>query len=487
MAVAVRAAMGASLLFLLLLPLAWAPVSSAAVGPFPKTGKFVTNKSVKDDMEERVQRRLGQRKDGQPTGSAAGESYRPFIFDLSVGSSPQQTLPVIMDINSDLTWAQCEPCPSCQTLSPPPTPTFRPADSKSFVEVGCATQTCERMSYHNCTGDDICRYRTGYMSGFLATDTFSFGNVTGPGRTDVPGMVFGCSGDITLPELDGVSGFAGFSRGPLSLVSQLNISSFTYFIAPPDDAGGKSFVSWSWGGATDDDATVAAGQATSTTTGSRGTSSTPLLAATKTKNLQNPYWYYVNLTGVQVDDKLLTAIPAGTFDIPRSGGVSLSTFLPVTYLVEDAYRVVRQELMSRVQSEGVAPVKASDDDDGKLCFLTEDFANTKVPTLALLFDGADAAMELKVENYFLASDDGNTCLTIMPSTEHVQGSVLGSMLQAGRKMTYEIHSDGGGVLTFETFDKAAGAPEKAAGAPAPAKVPLIIMIIMATLLILGLL
>ncbi|XP_044956160.1 aspartic proteinase nepenthesin-1-like [Hordeum vulgare subsp. vulgare] len=463
--------MAAPLLFLLLLlPLAPSLVSSVVVAPAPKPGKFVTkelrttiNKSVKDYMSQRAGR-PGQRKDGvQQTGSPAGDSYSPFIFDLSVGTSPQ-TLPVIMDITTDLVWAKCEPCPSCLTLSP----SFQPGHSKSFAEVGCATQTCQRMSERDCTGNDVCRYTTDYMSGFLATDTFSFGSITGPGRTDVPGVVFGCSGNVTLPEqLDGVSGFAGFSRGPLSLVSQLNISSFTYFLAPPDDAGAKSFVSWSWGGAADDNDDAALVQTTTT-----GRISTPLVPATKT---QNPNWYYVNLTGVQVDGKLLTAIPAGTFDVQRSGGVFLSTMLPVTYLTEAAYSVLRRELASRVQSEGVTPLRGS---DGDLCFLTEGLANAKVPTLALVFDGSDAPMELKVENYFLDLGDGYTCLTILPSPQGLQSSVLGSMLQAGRKLTYEIHGDGGGTLTFETL-------ETAAGAAAPAKVPL--MIVATTLLLWALL
>ncbi|KAI4974303.1 hypothetical protein ZWY2020_047583 [Hordeum vulgare] len=117
--------MAAPLLFLLLLlPLAPSLVSSAVVAPAPKPGKFVTkelrttiNKSVKDYMSQRAGR-PGQRKDGvQQTGSPAGDSYSPFIFDLSVGTSPQ-TLPVIMDITTDLVWAKCEPCPSCLTLSP---------------------------------------------------------------------------------------------------------------------------------------------------------------------------------------------------------------------------------------------------------------------------------------------------------------------------------------------------------------------------------
>jgi hypothetical protein len=266
----------------------------------------------------------------------------------------------------------------------------------------------------------------------------------------VQGVVFGCSGDITVTHLAGASGLAGFSRGPLSLVSQLNISSFTYFIAPPDNATGKSFLSWSGGAAADLDAPA------EVNTGGRR-SSTPLLAA---KENQNPDLYYVKLTGVPVDGELLTAIPAGTFDVRAdgSGGLFLSTTLPVTYLEEAAYTILRTELVARIQSQGVDPVSADD----HLCYLTHDFSNTKFPVLALVFDGANATMELKVENYFLAIAGGQlTCLTILPSTG---GSILGSLMQAGRTMTYDIL---GGQLSFQTA---------AVSALAPARVSLVVMV-----------
>jgi hypothetical protein len=171
-------------------------------------------------------------------------------------------------------------------------------------------------------------------------------------------------------------------------------------------------------------------------------------------NHRNTDLYYVNLTGLQVDGQLLTAIPPGTFDVrpSGSGGVFLSSTLPVTYLEEAAYNVLRQELERRIESQGVAPVRA-DDDVNNLCFLSTDFSRAKFPRLALLFDGADASMELTVENYFFPAAGGQlTCLTILSS---IGGSILGSLLQAGRTMTYDIH---GGQLTFDTAAASAPAP-----------------------------
>jgi hypothetical protein len=154
--------------------------------------------------------------------------------------------------------------------------------------------------------------------------------------------------------------------------------------------------------------------------------------------------------------------------------VFLSTTLPVTYLEEAAYRVLRQELVSRIQAQGVAPANDADDLN-HLCFLTQYFDKAKVPKLALVFDGSDATMELSVENYFFILADGQTCLSILPSTG---GSVLGSLLQVNTTMTYDIYADGTGLLTFQTA--AMGATTAAGATMVHAQVPLVIII--ATLL-----
>uniref|UniRef100_A0A453SZL2 Peptidase A1 domain-containing protein n=4 Tax=Triticinae TaxID=1648030 RepID=A0A453SZL2_AEGTS len=384
------------------------------------------------------------------------QTFSAFTFDLSVGL---QTLSVIMDISSELVWVQCGPgLRRKPTFLPGLRPSFAPIapcpssvrnNSDSFGQIHYADRTCH-PGETGCAAR--CRYvehiyGAGNTSGYLATETFGLGNRV------FTGVVFGCSGNVTLRDgLAGVSGFVGFSRGPLSLVSQRQISRFSYFFVLPDDPdNGKAFVSLSWADGADH-ADV------------KG-SHTPLLAA---RPNQNPYLYYVNLIGLQVDGQLLTDIPAGTFDVRAngSGGVFLSTTLPFTYLEEAAYKVLRRELMSRIRSQGLAPVNATV--GHSLCFLTQHFSKLKVPKLALVFDGAHATMELKAQNYFLPVPDGQTtCLSILPSTSG--GSVLGSLLQTGRTMTYDIHGAGGGRLTF-------------AGAPAPAKVSLATLLLVWVLL-----
>ncbi|KAM3353276.1 hypothetical protein ACQJBY_024440 [Aegilops geniculata] len=430
-------AMPAALLLLLLLVAPPAPGSSeAAVRPNPKIVNWVADNAR----------------------ASTPDSFGALIFDLSVGT-PRQTLSFVMDITEQLVWAQCRQHGFTQSQAP----TFRPGSS--FAPIGCNDTACQSLAPgDNCTHPgDHCKYAwdfqhrgNGAMSGYLAAETFSFGTKS------VPGMVFGCSDNVTVRALGDVSGFAGFSRAPLSLVSQLHVSKFSYFI---DDNNG------------DDNSFLSLGDAGAAP--AMGNNSTPLLPAT---TRQDSYLYYVDLTGIQVDGERLADIQAGAFAVKEdgSGGVFLSTTIPYTFLQEAAYKVLRQELVSRIWSQGVAPMNATADD---LCFLKENFRNVKVPRLALVFDGADAAMELNVKNYFSIYDEWRTCLTILPSPNGA-AAVLGSLLQTGRTMTYDIHGDGG-QLTFEPVAAGgpalahAGGPDPApahahAGAPAPAHASLVI-------------
>uniref|UniRef100_M8C8T8 Aspartic proteinase nepenthesin-1 n=1 Tax=Aegilops tauschii TaxID=37682 RepID=M8C8T8_AEGTA len=382
MAVAMPAAL---LLLLLLVAPPAAGSSEAAVRPNPKIVNWVAGNAR----------------------ASTPDSFGSLIFDLSVGT-PRQTLSFVMDITEQLVWAQCREHGFAQSQAP----TFRPGSS--FAPIGCNDTACQSLAQppdDNCTHpDDHCKYAwdfqrrgSGAMSGYLATETFSLG------AKSVPGMVFGCSDNVMVRALGGVSGFAGFSRAPLSLVSQLHVSKFSYFI-DHNNGDDSSFLSLGDAGAAQ----------------AMGNNSTPLLPATTRQDSRRgaPRRH-----------------PGG--DLRRPGrrlrrGVPQHNN-PYTFLQEAAYKVLKQELASRIRSQGVAPMNATADD---LCFLKENFRSVKVPRLALVFDGADAAMELNVKNYFSIYDEWRTCLTILPSPNGA-AAVLGSLLQTGRTMTYDIHGDGG--------------------------------------------
>ncbi|PUZ60101.1 hypothetical protein GQ55_4G096700 [Panicum hallii var. hallii] len=246
----------------------------------------------------------------------------------------------------------------------------------------CTSSTCQDFVAQTCsagTPAECCYtyvYRGGEANttGHLATEAFTFG------ASRVDGVVFGCGLDST-GDFGGAPGVIGLGRAPLSLVSQLQ-----------------------------------AGRAVST-----------LLASSDYPNA-----YLVGLAGVRVDGKDL-AIQRGTFDLRKdgSGGVVLSIAVPVTFLEESAYKLLRQALVSRIR-------------------LPRSLATAKIPAVALVFDGG-AVVELEVGNYFyMDAGSGLECLTILPSSAGGV-SLLGSLIQAGTHMIYDIH---GSTLAFESFEQA---------------------------------
>ncbi|XP_066323118.1 aspartic proteinase nepenthesin-2-like [Miscanthus floridulus] len=356
----------------------------------------------------------------------SADSAPLFVFNLTVGtSSPPQNIPGVLDINSQLVWSQCSPCSPCL---PAPAPAFEPDRSSTFARLPCGSQTCQKVLNDTCSGnaagDDRCNYT--YMSestnttGYLANDTFTFGD------TPVPGLVFGCSDAFLQGNLSGASGSFGLSRNPLSLVSQLQLSWFSYFLASDDDES-------------DDSSRIQFGgdAAPPQTKNSR---STPLLNSTLYPDL-----YSVKLTGVRVDGNDLAAdIPAGTFDFQAngSGGVFLSTTNPLTVLEQAAYDAVRKAIAGSITAAQPVDGSAIGLD---LCYTMQSLKSVTIPKLALVFDGDDAVMDLKRYNYLFADNDtGLECLSIMPYTGL---SLLGSLVQTGIEMTYDIDN---ARLIFDT-------------------------------------
>lgn len=206
------------------------------------------------------------------------------------------------------------------------------------------------------------------------------------------------------------------------------ICRFSYFLTP-DDSKSSSSTS----------VVLLGDQAVPQTKHSR---STPLLKSNVYQDL-----YYVKLTGIKVDGESLKGIPDRAFDFAadgKSGGVALSTTIALTWLQSDAYYAVKQALMSKIDSPAV---KSNNELD--LCYDTNSVAKLKFPKITLVFDGVDSpGMDLTTVHYFYKdTNTGFQCLTMLPMPkDYPLGSILGSMLQAGTNMIYDI---GGRQLTFE--------------------------------------
>nr|BAJ85377.1 predicted protein [Hordeum vulgare subsp. vulgare]BAJ90017.1 predicted protein [Hordeum vulgare subsp. vulgare] len=411
------------LLVLQLLLLSPAPTAARRATSVNQTPNFLSRKPPRSGTNALLKKARRRNRNTDLLGSAAADDAGYVVlYNVSIGATEAQPNDVsgVVDVLDDFVWTtQCVAAP---------------------VRVQCASQTCRSLLANDTTdacggnpsGDDTCSYVNVYApgsntTGFLANETVAVGSFVGA-------AILGCSAANSTGPLVGEVGSFGFNRGALSLVSQLSVSKFSYYLAP-DEAGSS-----------DSESVVLLGDAAVPQTRGGGRS-TPLLRSTAFPDV-----YYVKLSAIQVDGQALSGIPAGAFDLAAdgsSGGVVMGTLYPITRLQEDAYNAVRQALVSKINAQ---EVNGSAFAGGvfDLCYDAQSVATLTFPKITLVFDGgnAPATLELTTVHYFFKDNvTGLQCFTMLPMPVGTPfGSVLGSMVQAGTNMIYDV---GGETLTLE--------------------------------------
>ncbi|KAF0892805.1 hypothetical protein E2562_017762 [Oryza meyeriana var. granulata] len=204
----------------------------------------------------------------------------------------------------------------------------------------------------------------------------------------------------------------GLGRGSVLANSS---KTFSYLV----DSNLRSFV---WLG---DDAAAPA-------TGGVRKSTTQLISADSPD--MDPSFYYVNITGIKVGDSDVSGKNAATTAI-------MTTTMPFTFLNPVLFGHLKQELRptAAATSDGSSDLDASFD---QLCYPKE----TKLPGITLVFAGKDAALKLEPEHYSYKKSNGVVCLSILRSPLRGGVSIVGSMLQAGRRMAFNLDDH---TLTFD--------------------------------------
>ncbi|XP_073157962.1 aspartic proteinase nepenthesin-1 [Henckelia pumila] len=339
-----------------------------------------------------------------PIHAGSGE----FLMELSIGTPPV-SYSAILDTGSDLIWTQCKPCTQCFDQ---PSPLFDPKKSSSFSKLSCSSALCTALPVSSCSDGD-CEYLYTYgdtssTHGFMATETFTFDNVS------VPNVGFGCGLDNEGGGFDQGAGLVGLGRGPLSLVSQLDEPKFSYCLTSIESTKISKLLMGSLASDIDDV--------------SRDTkTSTPLI-----KNPSSPSFYYLSLKGITVGDTLVP-IKSSTFAIKKdgTGGVIIDSGTTITYLEKQAYELVKKEFVAQIKF----PVAdASGKTQLDLCFtIPSNTQEIEVPTLVFHFEGAD--LVLPGENYFIADSSGIMCLA-MGSSHGL--SIFGNFQQQNLLVVHDL-------------------------------------------------
>uniref|UniRef100_A0ACD5UZ02 Uncharacterized protein n=1 Tax=Avena sativa TaxID=4498 RepID=A0ACD5UZ02_AVESA len=359
--------------------------------------------------------------DGTEGTAAVHASTATYLVDLAIGTPP---LPItaVLDTGSDLIWTQCDaPCLKC---FPQPTPLYAPARSTTYANVSCRSPLCDALRNprsHCSAPQPSCAYYFSYgdgtsTEGVLATETLTFES----GAT-MHGIAFGC-GTENRGSTDNSSGLVGMGRGPLSLVSQLGVTRFSYCFTPFNDKTASPLFF--------------------------GPSATLSTTAMSTPFARNPAgggrrssYYYLNLEGITVGEKLLPIDPAVFQLWPMGGGgFIIDSGTTFTALEERAFVVLARAVAARVG----LPLASGAHLGLSLCFAAPEGKTeaVDVPRLVFHFDGADMVFpreSIVVED----RSTGVACLGIVS----MRGmSVLGSLQQQSMHVLYDLE---GGVLSFE--------------------------------------
>ncbi|KAJ1268808.1 hypothetical protein BS78_07G162200 [Paspalum vaginatum] len=342
-----------------------------------------------------------------------------FLVDLAIGTPPRYYTAII-DTGSDLIWTQCAPCLLCVDQ---PTPYFNARNSTTYRALPCRSPLCAALSYPACY-QKVCVYQyyygdTASTAGVLANETFTFGGTgTGNSTTKVraPNVAFGC-GSINAGDLASSSGMVGFGRGPLSLVSQLGPSRFSYcltsYLSPtPSRLYFGVFANLN---------------STNTSSG------TPVQSTPFVLNQALPNMYFLSLKGISLGTKRLPIDPLlFAINDDGTGGVIIDSGTSITWLQQDAYEAVRQGLLSSI------PLPATNDTDIGLdtCFPWPPPPNVTVTVPDFVFHFDSANMTVPPENYMvIASTTGYLCLAMAPTGV---GTIIGNYQQQNLHILYDV-------------------------------------------------
>ncbi|KAH7548122.1 hypothetical protein JRO89_XS14G0070500 [Xanthoceras sorbifolium] len=296
---------------------------------------------------------------------------------LSVGSPPQ-TVTMVLDTGSELSWLHCKRTTNFNAV-------FNPLTSSSYAKIPCVSPVCRSRTRDlnipaSCDPRKLCHVAVFYadstsIEGTLSTETISIGS------TNRPGFVFGCmdTGFSSNSEEDSrTTGLMGMNRGSLSFVTQMGFGKFSYCISGFDSSGvlllGDASLSWL-----------------------KPLSYTPLIQKTDPLPYFDRVAYTVQLEGIRVGSKLLN-LPKSVFvpDHTGAGQTMVDSGTQFTFLLGPVYTALKNEFM--LQTRGLLRVLNDPNfvfqGAMDLCYLVESTRPSlpELPTVNLMFSGAEMSV-----------------------------------------------------------------------------------------------
>ncbi|VFQ85501.1 unnamed protein product [Cuscuta campestris] len=222
-------------------------------------------------LQTRAREEEEKEEDEEMNSSSDATTWVPIISGVSQGSgeyfarlkigSPGREYYLATDTGSDLTWLQCLPCSSCYKQTDP---IFDPRNSSTYSTLPCAAQQCQWLHESGyCSRDrpSQCMYAYAYgdkstTAGELATESVAFGSAAASQHYNK--VLIGC-GHSNKGLFAGAAGLLGLGRSPLSLPSQMNVSSFSYCLVDRDSTNSSTLEFFAYSTTTNDSSSSSEG------------------------------------------------------------------------------------------------------------------------------------------------------------------------------------------------------------------------------------
>ncbi|CAL4952368.1 unnamed protein product [Urochloa decumbens] len=342
-------------------------------------------------------------------------------YTVTVGiGTPPQPQSLVIDTGSNPIWTQCTLFHGTAAQRKPP---YDPVKSSSFAFLPCSSWMCKKGEPGTTTCANKTRrcifgysYGSAAADGVLASETFTLG----ARRKVRVRMTFGCA-NLTGGSIIGASGIMGLGPGSMSLVSQLNISRFSYCLTPfADRKTSRLFL----GAMADMERHSRIGEIQTTT-------------ILKNPNPQlGSLYYYVPMVGLSLGRRRL-AVPATTLEMKQdgSGGTVLDCGSTTMHLAEPAFKELKDAVLNVLK----LPVANTTVEDYELCFSLPrgmPMGAVDIPPLVLHFDGG-ANMTLPRSNFFQEPRAGLMCLAVVSSRFSM--SIVGNVQQQEFHVLFDLH------------------------------------------------
>ncbi|KAI3767702.1 hypothetical protein L2E82_18054 [Cichorium intybus] len=321
---------------------------------------------------------------------ASGDVY---VTTLSIGTPPV-TFSAIVDTGSDLIWTKCQSSPF-----------YDSSKSKSFSELvpcGSFLDDCNQ-SYADGSSLKVS----------MGREMFTIGGMD-------RNLTFGCGTPNDKTSFKNYGGIVGMGRGKLSLVSQLNISVFSYCMASRYHKSDQSIL------LIEDEAKTAIAN--------KMIQTTPLLPQ------GNPSNYYISLEGISVGETKL-AVSKSDFEIVNGkGGMIIDSGTTFTYLDKGIIDMIENEFMKQTKLKKLH-VDVGDTLYNNLTRCFDPSYDVKIiPKLVFHFSGAN--WDVPRENY-IYTKKGQACLAFMDNDNNdaQKVSIFGNMQQQNTMVLYDLHKN----------------------------------------------